>query len=49
MGVLPSLGRLAFASEKTGIVEGGRRVGAGAKHFRVDGGWGSQINAGRRL
>jgi len=49
MGVLPSLGRLGFASDKPGIVEGGERVGAGAKHFRVYGGWGSQINAGRRL
>ena len=25
------------------------KVGASAKHCRVDGGWGSQINAGRRL
>jgi len=45
MGVLPSLGRLGFASDKPDVVEGGERVGAGANHFRVEVG-GSQINAG---
>jgi hypothetical protein len=49
MGVLPSLGRLGFASDKPDVVEDGEGVGTGAKLFRVDGGWGSQINAGRRL
>jgi len=27
MGVLPSLGRLGFASDKLDVVEGGERVG----------------------
>ena len=41
MGVLRSLARLGFASDKPDVVED-----ADAKHFRVDGGVASQIDAG---
>jgi outer membrane receptor protein involved in Fe transport len=38
VGVLPFLVRLGFASDKPDVVEG-----AGAKHFRVDSGWGRKL------